>query len=281
MLVHHYYDNDSADDAADLAVILSSDAPQESRPLRSYTSNEASGTLLCILSKVLRLSQNCLLSLSQNSNWILLHYLLITSKALLIFTVIHAQLNCLAELEAPVVLVNRTALLEIAQGERSSGIKFEELTSLLAQLNRLVVTLLLVLCRFKLSLTCLEVEFSRGELGLLNLGWPCLPRPPLLSTAPNLSCRLATLQWQPSLFLLQHESGLAYHFHVAASSPQRQRCGAYFYPNLKFSLFFLSVPPSDGRIAPSAGICCRHYISDPESCHRSLLFLSCWRCNLS
>ena len=36
----------------------------------------------------------------------ILHSPPITSKALRIFTVIHAQLNCLAELEAPVVLVN-------------------------------------------------------------------------------------------------------------------------------------------------------------------------------
>ena len=42
MLAHHYYDNDAADAAADLAVILSSDVPQESRQLRSYASNEAS-----------------------------------------------------------------------------------------------------------------------------------------------------------------------------------------------------------------------------------------------
>ena len=55
---------------------------------------------------------------------------------MLIFTVNHAQLNRLAELEAQVVLVNRMALLNIAQGERSSGIKLEELTSLRAQLNR-------------------------------------------------------------------------------------------------------------------------------------------------
>ena len=41
MLAHHYYDNDTADDATDLAVILSSDRPQESRPLSSYTRNEA------------------------------------------------------------------------------------------------------------------------------------------------------------------------------------------------------------------------------------------------
>ena len=44
MMVHHYYDNDTTDDAADLAVkpvILSSEAPQEPRQLRSYTSNEA------------------------------------------------------------------------------------------------------------------------------------------------------------------------------------------------------------------------------------------------
>ena len=41
MLAHHNYDNYTVDDAADLAVILPSDGPQESRPLRSYIRNEA------------------------------------------------------------------------------------------------------------------------------------------------------------------------------------------------------------------------------------------------
>ena len=50
---------------------------------------------------------------------------------------VHAQLNRLAELEAPAVLFCRTALLELAPIKRSKCI--EDPASLQAQHNRLVV----------------------------------------------------------------------------------------------------------------------------------------------